>query len=175
MRERAGEVVRRVQFGEGSRIQDCILSITDTKIGLRSGACLAQSRFKRPDVVLHLLYGDEQLDVLLRRRRLLGCPLIATFHLPTTRDVVKMRFEQLQKNLLGGIDAAVVVSKSQLPDFQRWLGPERVVYIPHGIDTQRFCPDGRRLHRDVVRLVIVGDHMRDLEAMHRIADECREI
>jgi glycosyltransferase involved in cell wall biosynthesis len=106
---------------------------------------------------------------------LLPCPLVATFHLPTNRDLVKARFEQFQKHLLGGIDAAIVVARNQLPDFQRWLGTERVIYIPHGIDTQRFCPGAGRLEQDVVRLVTVGDHMRDWEALHRIIDECRNL
>jgi len=133
---------------------------------------LLKANIKRPDVV-HVLYGDEQLDTLLRWRRLLRCPLVATFHLPTDRDSVKTRFEQHHKHLLGGIDAAIVVARNQLPDFQRWLGEERVIYIPHGIDTQRFCPEEGELNRDVVRLVSVGEHMRDLEALHRIIDECR--
>jgi glycosyltransferase involved in cell wall biosynthesis len=123
----------------------------------------------RPDVV-HVLYGDEQLDVLLRRRRLLPCPLVATFHLPTWR--VKARFEQQQKHLLGGIDMAIVVARSQIDDFEQWLGPNRVVYIPHGIDTDRFSPGDEMEKRPLLRLISVGEHMRDWESLHRIIDRC---
>jgi glycosyltransferase involved in cell wall biosynthesis len=119
---------------------------------------------------VHVLYGDEQLDVLLRHRSMLSAPLVATFHLPVSR--VAERFERFQRDLLKGIDAAVVVSRCQLPSFGRWLGSERVVYVPHGVDTERFSPGVREQDRDRVRLLTVGDHMRDWVALHRIIDEC---
>jgi glycosyltransferase involved in cell wall biosynthesis len=130
---------------------------------------LISTWLRRTDLV-HVLYGDEQLDVLLRRRFLLRCPLAATFHLPTPR--VKVRFEQQQKDLLGGIDLAVVVSTCQLADFRRWLGPDRVVYVPHGIDTDRFQPGDRVPFGNSVRLLTVGGHMRDWETIHKVIDEC---
>jgi len=130
---------------------------------------LARSRLQKPDVV-HVLYGDDQLDLLLRSRWLLPCPLIASFHLPTFR--VEDRFERHQKHLLAGIDAAIVVSRSQLKDFRCWLGWDKVVFVPHGIDTRKFCPGDYQPQQRRVRLLIVGEHMRDWEASHRIIDEC---
>jgi glycosyltransferase involved in cell wall biosynthesis len=130
---------------------------------------LRQAKSHRPEVV-HVLYGDEQLDLLLRQRSRLPCPLVATFHLPCQR--VRDRFEFFQKDLLNGINAAVVVSRCQLPDFRRWLGPERVVYVPHGIDTRRFAPGVNRPQRHGVRLLTVGHHMRDFRALRRIMDAC---
>jgi len=130
---------------------------------------LARSRLRKPDVV-HALYGDDQLDLLLRARSLLPCPLVASFHLPTFR--VADRFEQLRDQLLDGIDAAVVVSRCQLEDFRSRLGRDKVVYVPHGVDTRTFCPGGHDSQRRRVRLIIVGEHMRDWEASHRIIDEC---
>jgi glycosyltransferase involved in cell wall biosynthesis len=165
-------VVRRL-WRKWSRPRHYLLDYKDED-WLAECKLLVRANIKRPDIV-HILYGDDQLDTLLRWRRLLPCPLVATFHLPANRDSVKARFEQHHKHILGGIDAAIVVARNQLPDFQRWLGPERVVYIPHGIDTQRFCPEKGELNRDVIRLVSVGEHMRDLEALHRIMDECRNL
>jgi|SRR5579871_3175240 len=130
---------------------------------------LGRSRWDRPDVV-HVLYGDEQLDLLLRRRRLLSCPLVATFHLPAHR--VRERFEVAQKHLLSGIDLAVVVSRTQLPAFREWLGEDRVVYVPHGINTDRFCPGEPATDRRCVRLLTVGIHMRDWEAIDEIINLC---
>jgi glycosyltransferase involved in cell wall biosynthesis len=130
---------------------------------------LARSRLRKPNVV-HALYGDDQLDLLLRARSLLPCPLVASFHLPAFRVVD--RFERLHKHLLAGVDAAVVVSRCQLKDFRSRLGRDKVVYVPHGIDTRRFCPSGHDSQRHRVRLIIVGDHMRDWEASHRIIDQC---
>jgi glycosyltransferase involved in cell wall biosynthesis len=130
---------------------------------------LAGSRLQKPDVV-HVLYAELQLDLLLRSRSLLPCPLVASFHLPIFR--LAERFERLPKHLLAGIDAAIVVSRCLLKDFRSRLGPDKVVYVPHGVDTQRFCPGGHDSQRRRVRLIIVGEHMRDWEASHRIIDEC---
>jgi glycosyltransferase involved in cell wall biosynthesis len=130
---------------------------------------VAKTYIESPDVV-HVLYGDEQLDVLLHHRRLIRCPLVASFHLPSSR--VKERFESVQKHLLARLDLAVVVSRSQMSDYKRWFGAEKVVYVPHGIDTSRFCPDNHKVDRGL-KLIAVGSTMRDWTALHQIIDECR--
>jgi glycosyltransferase involved in cell wall biosynthesis len=129
--------------------------------------------WRRPPDVVHVLYGDEQLDLLLRRRHLLSCPLIATFHLPP--DLVQKRFAETQKHLLSGIDLAVVVARSQLQAFANWLGADRVIYVPHGIDTGKFCPGEHLQCRECLRLVTVGYHMRDWNALDEIIDRCRAL
>jgi len=125
----------------------------------------------RPLDVVHLLNGDEQLDLLLRKRERLLSSLVATFHL--SPDRVRDRFENVQKHLLSGIDLAVVVAKSQLQDFAHWLGPDRVVFIPHGINTERFCPGEPGPQHEGLRLLSVGHHMRDWKAIDRIIAETR--
>jgi glycosyltransferase involved in cell wall biosynthesis len=130
---------------------------------------LAKAQAEKPDVV-HVLYGDEQLDFLLHSRPLLPCPLVASFHLPSCQ--VMDRFERYQKHLLTRLDAAIVVSRCQLQDFQRWLGPDKVVYVPHGIDTRRFHPGDRIERRNQIRLVMVGDNLRDWDAWRKIIDHC---
>jgi len=131
---------------------------------------LSRSWWHPPDIV-HVLYGDEELDLLLRQRRFLSCPLIATFHLPPTR--VQERFEEIQRHLVSGIDAAIVVARSQLQPFRNWIGADRVIYLPHGINTDRFCPAELRPHRECVRLLMVGHHMRDWKTLGEIIGECQ--
>jgi glycosyltransferase involved in cell wall biosynthesis len=133
---------------------------------------LRSSRLRPPSVV-HVLYGDEQLDLLLRQRRRLSCPLVATFHLPPY--LVRERFEKTQKHLISGIDLAVVVARNQLQDFANWLGSDRVMYIPHGIDTDRFCPSDGHQRRECVRFITVGHHMRDWKALDEIIEQCRAL
>lgn len=130
---------------------------------------LARSWVRRTDVV-HVLYGDEQLDLLLRRRRWLRAPLVASFHVPTPR--VWDRFETVQKDLLPGLDAAVVVSRCQVPDFTRWLGEDRVFYVPHGIDTDCFHPPETRTSQARLRLLTVGEHMRDFTTLAAVIGAC---
>lgn len=147
-------------------------------IDYQYGDFLAESRVLRMCAtgrvdVVHTLYGEEQLDLLLRRRRFLRAKLVVTFHQPGHK--LEDRWETRQAHLARGVDAVVVVARSQLAEFRRWFGADRVVYIPHGINTERFCPpaqppdggaDGR------LRLLTVGEHMRDFETMHRLADHC---
>ncbi len=133
---------------------------------------LRRSRRNPPDAV-HVLYGDEELDLLLRRRQLLPCPLIATFHLPPYR--VRERFEKAQKHLLSGIDLAVVVARNQLQAYRNWLGDDRVTYVPHGIDADRFYPSQRAPRGEGVRLITAGNHMRDWKAIDEIITQCEAL
>jgi glycosyltransferase involved in cell wall biosynthesis len=130
---------------------------------------LASSLMSPPDVV-HVLYGDDQLDQLLRLRRLLRCPLVASFHLPPDRASVSRRFESLQTYAAQRIDAAIVLATSQVQQYENWLGQGKVVYVPHGIDTERFRPGERFSHDDNVRLLLVGQHMRDWQVTHSVID-----
>ena len=130
---------------------------------------LVKSRIRPPQVV-HVLYGDEQLDLLLRKRSLLPCPLVSTFHLPTRR--VAGRFEKRQRNELRRLDGAIVVSSAQLRAFRDWLGEDKVVFIPHGIDIHTFRPTPSHDSGDVLRLAFVGSHMRDFDITHRVIDRC---
>jgi glycosyltransferase involved in cell wall biosynthesis len=123
----------------------------------------------RPPDVLHVLYGDEQLDQILRWRGALRCPLVVTFHQPSHR--VEHRYEAFQKGLAKGIDAAVVVSSSQVEGFEKWIGTNKVVYIPHGIDSASFCPAERSPDRPRLQLLIVGEHLRDWMVTHKVIDE----
>lgn len=162
--DRAWRKLGRTIFGENLHLLE--YSYEDLVAELR---LLAKSWLRRPNVV-HALYGDDQVDLLVRARRLLPCPLVASFHLPAFR--LADRFECIRKYLVAGIDAAVVVSQCQLKDFQRWLGEDKVVYVPHGIDTRKFCEVDHDFQRRRVRMIMVGDHMRDWEAAHQIIDQC---
>jgi glycosyltransferase involved in cell wall biosynthesis len=127
------------------------------------------TNFLRPPDVLHVLYGDEQLDLLLRWRALLCSRLVVSFHLPADR--VFHRFEVIQRELGKNIDAAIVLAKNQISDFEKWIGAEKVVYIPHGIDTERFRPKNRTSVNSRLKLLFVGEHMRDWNVIHRVIDE----
>ena len=54
---------------------------------------LIKCLFYPPDVV-HVFYGDEQLDLLLRWRKFLRCALVVTFHIPASWSL--KRFEYFQ-------------------------------------------------------------------------------
>ena len=127
---------------------------------------LATGFFRPPDV-LHVLYSWA-IDLLIKWRNLLRCPLVVTFHAPF-EDIGRHRFDTYPKGL--DIDIAVVVATSQIAPMQRWIEPHKIFYIPHGIDTDRFRPDDQMMDPDKMRILIVGEHMRDWLVIHRIIDE----
>jgi glycosyltransferase involved in cell wall biosynthesis len=123
---------------------------------------------QRADII-HILYGDEQLDLLLAREPALPSHLIATFHLPST--MTRERFERTQRDLLRRLSGAVVVASYEVAQFTEWLGEGKVMFVPHGIDVRAF-PVGPGNSGDGLRLVFVGVHMRDFEVAHRVMDRC---
>jgi len=125
---------------------------------------------QRPDIV-HVLYGDWALDTLLRRKELLTSDVVATFHLPA--DSVANRFEHAQKGLLERLGGAILLSSSDLETYSAWLGPEKVMYIPHGIDTEVFRP-AEFIPSRTARFVFIGMMLRDFEVAHRVIDQCRQ-
>src|SRR5438034_4860061 len=129
---------------------------------------LSTSFLRSPDV-LHVLYGDEQLDLLLRWRALLRCPLVVSFHLPADR--VSHRFDVIQAGLGNNVDAAIVLTRNEISRFESWIGAGKVVWVPHGIDTERFHPGIRKPGNGRVKLLFVGHHMRDWNVIHRVIDE----
>lgn len=124
--------------------------------------------WRHPTRVVHVLYGDEQLDLLIRNRRLLRAKLVATFHLPFYRS--RQRFEAQREMLSRGVDHFIAVSSDLAEDLGRMFGKDRVSYVPHGIDTSAFRPGDFPNRQGPLRLLTVGHHMRDLEVVHRVAD-----
>lgn len=147
--------------------------LTDYQIGdyLAELGALARGAVAPPDI-LHVLYGDEQLDLLLRRRSLLRCPLVVSFHLP--HGATAERFERWQVGLGGGIDAAVVMCRSEIAPYERIVGKGKVVFIPHGVDTEIFSPGAPPSATDRLRLLFVGEHMRHWGLIHRVIDICNQ-
>jgi len=127
------------------------------------------TNFLRSPDVLHVLYGDEQLDLLLRWRGLLHCPLVVSFHVPADR--ASHRFEVVHAGLGKKIDAAIVLARNEITRFEKWIGADKVVWVPHGIDTDRFRPGNRTPGDHRIRLLFVGGHMRDWNVIHRVIDE----
>jgi glycosyltransferase involved in cell wall biosynthesis len=127
-----------------------------------------RSMVHRPDIV-HIISGDTMLDMLLRRRRLLPGSLVATFHFPP--EHVADRFERVQRDELAQLDGAVVLASCDLATYRSWLGREKVIHVPHGIDIDVFQP-AEFVPAERARFLFVGVHARDFEITHRVIDRC---
>lgn len=118
--------------------------------------------------IVHYLYGDEQMNWGLENRKKFAGRLAATFHLPWFRALG--RHEQLRTQLRSGLDMAFAVSSELAHDLCRVLPSNRVHFVPHGVDVEVFSPSPAERAPGCLRLLTVGEHMRDLDLVHRIAD-----
>lgn len=120
--------------------------------------------------VIHALYGEDQLNFLLRFKERLRSKLIGSFHMPMESEYVQRAIKRNHYNNLQHLDAAIVVSKSMMSDFVQWVGQNKVHVVPHGIDTNTFCPSVKREQEsETFRILSVGEHGRDWHAMNEIA------
>ena len=108
----------------------------------------------------HVLYGDDTYRYLGHVRRWRGHRLVVSYHVPP--DDLRSRLRHTRH--VGLADAVVVVGTNQLSFFAELCGEDRVHYIPHGIDTEVFCPDPTSPTRDCGkhRVLFVGSHRRDI-------------
>jgi glycosyltransferase involved in cell wall biosynthesis len=132
----------------------------------------AREMIVRPwKTIYHVLYGDDTYRYLGNVRRWRGHRLVVSYHVPP--DDLRDRLRHTRHLTLA--DAIVVVGTNQLPFFAELCGEGRVHYIPHGIDTDVFCPhptspkpdEGNR------QVLFVGSHRRDIgtlgDVIHRLA------
>lgn len=125
----------------------------------------ARQWFRRSGQIFHYLYGENSyrylgdLKVLGHRNS-----IICTYHTPPE----KFNTVVSSKSHLNNIDAIVVVSTMQLEYFSSIIGPERVFYVPHGIDVEYYHPAEGEIIMDPdgkVRCLFVGSHLRDIEVL----------
>jgi glycosyltransferase involved in cell wall biosynthesis len=115
----------------------------------------------------HALYGDTDVWLLGYFRRLTGTRLVATFHEP----LPQLEWFQIDR-IVPNLDAAILVSESQRPYFEKLLPPERIFVHPHGVDTDFFKPAENSITDPVC--ITVGAHLRDFETLSAVMTLVRE-
>ncbi|SFD01752.1 Glycosyltransferase involved in cell wall bisynthesis [Streptomyces aidingensis] len=83
----------------------------------------------------HVLYGDEQFWFSRRRT----APTAVTYHQPPAQ-LQQLLPHGLWKDLAPRADRVITLDPYQREFFTRYLPPERVHLVPHGIDTHAFTP-----------------------------------
>jgi glycosyltransferase involved in cell wall biosynthesis len=121
--------------------------------------------------VVHVLWADSDLgyaDLLAKRR---GAMVCGTFHgcaedLPS----VIRRPERLR-----GLDAIIVVSTTQIDYFRSQGVPdEKIVFVPHGIDTAYFTPADGVAERPVLKALSVGSYRRNFDLLRAVCEALQD-
>jgi len=122
--------------------------------------------FKTPNsssTIIHFLYPENQYRNFGKwkdKRK-----IVVTFHQPpeyfideinNKNNIERYRF----------IDKAIVVSKTQIPIVEKLVGKGKVVFIPHGVDTEFFKPD-KKIYKDI-DVLIVGNWLRDFNFARKV-------
>ncbi|WP_373498648.1 glycosyltransferase family 4 protein [Desulfococcus sp.] len=133
-------------------------------------AVAAWKWLKKSGQIFHFIYGENSYRYLGEMKRTaVRNAVIATYHTPPSK------FRQLIPNhrFLKQLDAVVIVSNSQREIFDSLILPERVFFVPHGIDVDYFRPEGRTLEpegRDrAFQCLFVGTHLRDFQTLSEAA------
>ncbi len=107
--------------------------------------------------IYHFLFAENHFRYLPALVRKGNHRVIGTFHATADEFDRVMRMKEHFKWL----DAAVVVSHSQVAHMESLMGKDQVFFVPHGMDTDYFTP-GRAEKSGRVKLCLcVGHHHRD--------------
>lgn len=118
-------------------------------------------------VIIHFLDGEIGFNLFGTLRKFLGqggahVKLIASYHQPG--PLLKTVLPYPKRTL--GLDLAMTVGRSQFPFFD-FLPPERLRFVPHGIDTEYFRPKEIRKKDDHIFCLTVGHWLRDFDALEK--------
>ena len=153
------KIIPSVQYLNGYNLNDMAAEFS----------CFRTAR-KTDKSVLHALYGEDQLLFLLKFRKHLKSALVATYHLPAESPFMKRVLKTDYYNRLKALDAAIVVSRSLISDYQNWVGKENVFFVPHGIDCDVFKPAQTKKENQTnyLNIITVGGHGRDWDTLHEV-------
>jgi glycosyltransferase involved in cell wall biosynthesis len=114
---------------------------------------------------IHSFYG---LPQRLVRRGIDSPALVGSYHLPPDR-LEELAVPEVFKQL----DRVVVLTEDQVEYFAQHMPRDRIDLIPHGVATDFFTPPETRVFDERLRVLTVGNFMRDYEAYIATAEAFR--
>lgn len=125
------------------------------------------AREEPPAVVLESV--DAQLFLLAAERtRWSRTKLVGIAHQP----MAWWQLNHRRHDLVKALDLLIVVASCTKTFWERYVDSERIVFIPHGVDTEFFVPteaSKKRSRRDgILRIVFSGQWLRDFETLAKV-------
>ena len=123
--------------------------------------------------LVHYLYGERDTRYLIKLYNNSNfIKFVATFHKPKS-----ILHKILKKNkTLKYLDGAIALGSNQAAFIKNDLKIKNVQCIPHGIDTEYFCPNKliENKKKNVHSILFVGQHLRDFELFNSITTIIKE-
>ncbi len=138
---------------------------------LRTEWKLYREHRKRPCDLVHFLDGEHGYGHLGKWRSGRRPRLAATFHQPPrVLESILVRPERLAL-----LDHVILVGSGQRPFFERFVAPEKLSVIPHGVHTEFFSPpQDRPFAVGELVCLAVGTNYRDYRLLLRAAARLRD-
>lgn len=116
--------------------------------------------------IYHILYGERIFHYLGLLNGWRGNRVIATFHQPlkVIKEIVQTDWHIRQ------LSAVICVGRNQCNYFADLLGPEKVAFIPHGVNTEYFSPPENFEERQSQMCLFVGDWLRDFPTLRGVIE-----
>ena len=119
----------------------------------------------RKSHVLHYLDAEQTAFLLPQLKGARGATkVVASYHQPP-----EVLARIIPDRVVRSLDRIIVVSPEQASYFETLVGPERVRFIPHGIDTDFFRPSTSPRRPGPIRCLTVGFWLRDFKAISEVA------
>jgi glycosyltransferase involved in cell wall biosynthesis len=117
--------------------------------------------------LVHLTYVENDLGILSDFKDLLSLKLIGTAHQP----VSWWQLMHPNPNAISNLDALIVLSSKELRYFEQFL-PDRVYFVPHGVDIGFFQPNPEITEKKYYpRCIFSGKWLRDIDTLAKVIDE----
>jgi glycosyltransferase involved in cell wall biosynthesis len=120
---------------------------------------------RRHGAIYHFIYGEKSYKLLGPLNGFHGHRLVATIHHPPEHFPALFRSTKHFKRLTH----LTAVSRNQVPFLADMVGPDRVTFVPYGVDTTYFAPSTEPLST-AQRCLFVGFHERDFDSLPAVVD-----
>lgn len=109
--------------------------------------------------VYHFLYPESHTRIVPNWRWRTNNRVVASFHQPP-EFLARLLADQ---SFIRGLDAAVLMSRSQEPYMRGFLPADRLHVVPHGVDVDFWCPEPGLSRFPEPTFLFVGWWLRDIE------------
>jgi glycosyltransferase involved in cell wall biosynthesis len=117
--------------------------------------------------IYHILYGENAYRYLGLLAGFRNNHVVCTYHQPP--EILETRLGK--HDHLRQLDASIVVSKSQVPVVAELISPDRIHFVPHGVDTGFFRPARREVREQGYSCICVGFWLRDFAMLREVVSQ----